>query len=50
MKRIPIGIDNFKKIMEEDFYYVDKTKYIDELIYDGSQVKLFTRPRRFGKH
>ena len=49
MKRIPIGIDNFKKIMEEDFYYVDKTKYIDELIYDGSQVKLFTRPRRFGK-
>jgi len=29
MKRIPIGIDNFKKIMEEDFYYVDKTKYID---------------------
>ena len=49
MKRIPIGIDNFKKIMEEDFYYVDKTKYIDELIYDGSQVKLFTRLRRFGK-
>ena len=49
MKRIPIGIDNFRKIMKEDFYYVDKTKYIDELIYDGSQVKLFTRPRRFGK-
>ena len=49
MKRIPIGIDNFKKIMEEDFYYVDKTKYIDELIYDGSQIKLFTCPRRFGK-
>ena len=49
MKRIPIGIDNFRKIMKEDFYYVDKTKFIDELIYDGSQVKLFTRPRRFGK-
>ena len=49
MKRIPIGIDNFRKIMKEDFYYVDKTKYIDELIYDGSKVKLFTRPRRFGK-
>ena len=49
MKRIPIGIENFRKIMKEDFYYVDKTKFIDELIYDGSQVKLFTRPRRFGK-
>ena len=49
MKRIPIGIDNFRKIMKEDFYYIDKTKFIDELIYDGSQVKLFTRPRRFGK-
>jgi len=49
MKRIPIGIENFKEIVTEDFYYVDKTKYIDELIYDGSKVKLFTRPRRFGK-
>ena len=49
MKRIPIGIENFKEIVTEDFYYVDKTKFIDELIYDGSQVKLFTRPRRFGK-
>ena len=49
MKRVPIGIDNFRKIMKEDLYYVDKTKFIDELIYDGSQVKLFTRPRRFGK-
>ena len=49
MKRIPIGIENFKEIVTGDFYYVDKTKYIDELIYDGSKVKLFTRPRRFGK-
>ena len=49
MKRIPIGIENFKEIVTENFYYVDKTKYIDELIYDGSKVKLFTRPRRFGK-
>ena len=49
MKRFPIGIENFKEIVTEDFYYVDKTKYIDELIYDGSKVKLFTRPRRFGK-
>jgi len=49
MKRIPIGIENFKEIITGDFYYVDKTKYIDELIYDGSKVKLFTRPRRFGK-
>ena len=49
MKRIPIGIENFKEIVTGDFYYVDKTKYIDELIYDGSKVKLFTCPRRFGK-
>ena len=49
MKRIPIGLSDFKHLIEEDFYYYDKTKFIDEIIKDGAQVKLFTRPRRFGK-
>ena len=49
MKRIGIGISDFKHLIEEDFYYFDKTKFIDEIIKDGAQVKLFTRPRRFGK-
>ena len=49
MKRIGIGVSDFKHLIEEDFYYFDKTKFIDEVIQDGAQVKLFTRPRRFGK-
>ena len=49
MKRIGIGVSDFKHLIEEDFYYFDKTKFIDEVIKDGAQVKLFTRPRRFGK-
>ena len=49
MKRLPIGISDFKYLIEEDYYYFDKTNFIDEIIQDGSQVKLFTRPRRFGK-
>ena len=49
MKRIGIGVSDFKHLIEEDFYYFDKTKFIDEIIQDGAQVKLFTRPRRFGK-
>ena len=49
MKRIPIGLSDFKHLIEENFYYFDKTKFIDEIIQDGAQVKLFTRPRRFGK-
>ena len=49
MKRIGIGLSDFKHLIEEDFYYFDKTKFIDEVIKDGAQVKLFTRPRRFGK-
>ncbi|MDD7410495.1 AAA family ATPase [Fusobacterium gastrosuis] len=48
-KKIPLGISNFKEIIEENYYYIDKTKFIDDLIQDGSKVKLFTRPRRFGK-
>ena len=49
MKRIGIGVSDFKHLIEEYFYYFDKTKFIDEIIKDGAQVKLFTRPRRFGK-
>ena len=49
MKKIPIGIDDFKKIHENNIYYVDKTKYIEKILVDTSEVKLFTRPRRFGK-
>ena len=49
MKRLAIGVSDFKHLIEEDFYYFDKTKFIEEVIKDGSQVKLFARPRRFGK-
>jgi len=49
MKRIPIGLSDFKELIEENYYYFDKTKFIDEIIQDGAKVKLFTRPRRFGK-
>ena len=43
MKRIGIGVSDFKKIIEEEFYYFDKTKFIEEIIQDGAEVKLFTR-------
>ena len=49
MKRLAIGLSDFKHLIEEDFYYFDKTKFIEEIIKDGSEVKLFARPRRFGK-
>ena len=49
MKRIGIGLSDFKELIEEDFYYFDKTKFIEEIVKDGAKVKLFTRPRRFGK-
>ena len=48
-KGIGIGIEDFKKIIEEDCYYFDKTNYIEELLKDKTEIKLFTRPRRFGK-
>jgi len=48
-KPLPIGIDDFKTIIEEDYYYADKTKMIESLLDDGAGVILFTRPRRFGK-
>ena len=49
MKKIPIGVEDFREITENDYCYIDKTKLIEEIIKDGSKVKLFTRPRRFGK-
>jgi len=48
-KPLPIGIDDFKTIIEEDYYYADKTEMIEKLLNDGAGVTLFTRPRRFGK-
>ena len=49
MKRLAIGLSDFKHLIEEDFYYFDKTAFIEEVIKDGAAVKLFARPRRFGK-
>ena len=48
-KRLPIGISNFKEIIEYDYYYFDKTRFIEKILEERSKVKLFTRPRRFGK-
>ena len=48
-KRLPVGVDHFKKIRQQDFYYIDKTKLIKELLINWGEVNLFTRPRRFGK-
>lgn len=48
-KKLPIGIENFEDIRKEDFYYVDKTGFIVELLRNWGAVNLFTRPRRFGK-
>ena len=48
-KALPIGLSDFKSIIEENYYYIDKTDLISNLLYDGAKVNLFTRPRRFGK-
>ena len=48
-KRLPIGMSDFKRIIEENYYYVDKTGLISSILRDGANVNLFTRPRRFGK-
>ena len=48
-KKLPIGIENFEKLRQYDFYYVDKTGLIKELLQNWGEVNLFTRPRRFGK-
>ena len=47
--KLPVGIDSFEKIRKNGFYYVDKTKLIEQLVETGGEVTLFTRPRRFGK-
>ena len=49
IKGIALGIDDFKTLIEENCYYVDKSKFIEEILKDKAGVKLFTRPRRFGK-
>ena len=48
-KKLPVGIENFTEFSSEDFYYVDKTMFIKELLENWGKVNLFTRPRRFGK-
>ena len=48
-KKLPVGIENFEEFSKEDFYYVDKTMFIAELLQNWGKVNLFTRPRRFGK-
>lgn len=48
-KPIPIGVDNFENIIENDYYYIDKTMLVKELLDKRGEVNLFTRPRRFGK-
>ncbi|MGL6023681.1 MAG: AAA family ATPase, partial [Cetobacterium sp.] len=48
-KKLPVGIDDFKKIIENDYYFADKTMFIDELLNKKSEVTLLPRPRRFGK-
>lgn len=47
--KLPVGIDDFRKLRESHFYYVDKTRFIEQLLLNWSEVTLFTRPRRFGK-
>ena len=49
LKRLPVGLDDFKKIRENKFYYIDKTMLIEQLLENWGEVNLFTRPRRFGK-
>ena len=48
-KKLPVGVDNFEKLIRENFYYVDKTNMIADLLRSWGEVNLFTRPRRFGK-
>ena len=49
MLKLPVGIDNFEKLRKENFYYVDKTRLIEQILEQWGEVNLFTRPRRFGK-
>lgn len=47
--KLPVGIENFQEIRQEGFYYIDKTRLIEQLLEHWSKANLFTRPRRFGK-
>ena len=49
LKKLPVGLENFQEIQKSGFYYVDKTKLIEQLLENWSKVNLFTRPRRLGK-
>ena len=48
-KAVPVGIEDFKELIQDEYYYADKTLLIDEMLMNKSKVTLFTRPRRFGK-
>ena len=48
--KLPIGIDSFEKIRKESFFYIDKTRLIEQLLERWGEVNLFTIPRRFGKN
>ena len=47
--KLPVGIEDFKEIRQEEFYYIDKTRLIEQLLDRWGKVNLFIRPRRFGK-
>ena len=49
MLKLPVGIEDFAEIRQLGFYYIDKTKLIEQLVETGGEVPLFTRSRRFGK-
>ena len=49
-KRLPVGVENFEQLIKDNYYYIDKTGWISELLRNGGMVNLFTRPRRFGKN
>ncbi|MBQ8977551.1 MAG: AAA family ATPase [Succinivibrionaceae bacterium] len=48
-KNVPIGIDNFEKIISNGMVYIDKTEYLEDLLKSGPEISLLPRPRRFGK-
>ncbi|WP_270616634.1 AAA family ATPase, partial [Parabacteroides distasonis] len=48
-RRLPIGISDYKKMIDEGYYYVDKTDFIRQIIEEGALITLLPRPRRFGK-
>mgnify|MGYP002583122147 FL=1 len=49
LRKLPIEIEDFEEIRQEDFYYVDKIRLIEQLLIQWAEVNVFTRPRRFGK-